>query len=325
MSWRQRLTGQVECQVDQPLHLIYPLKRAHGKEVCKIPCHVGSGFGIQDIGIVMRLEKRLKKLTQRLPWRWSGDVIYLISFPKCGRTWLRLLIGHYLAHHYGLPTDNYLRIQDYHRLDRRVPLIEKLHDDKPQKRRLEELGRSKDLFCRDKVIFLVRDPRDVLVSWFYARKYRESGPKYAGTIHDFITEEYGSLAVIVEYYNIWFAERDKPKSFLLLRYEELHAGPEQELKRVLGFLGVPQIDDALVTAAAAFASFDNMRQLEEQDAFNMRTLRPENKDDERSYKTRKGIVGDHKNTLTEVDLAFVDTYVKEHLNPELGYCGNQVV
>lgn len=272
----------------------------------------------------MGLAKRLKKLKQTLPWRWSGRVCYIISFPKCGRTWLRILMGHYLCHHYRLPTDNYLRIQDYHRLDRRIPLIEVSHDDKPHKRRSEELVHGKHLYRRDKVIFLVRDPRDVLVSWFYARKYREEGSKYAGTIHDFITEEHGSLATIVRYFNIWWAERDKPKSFLLLRYEDLHARPEQSLKRVLSFLGVPQLDDALVTGAVAFASFDNMRQLEEHDAFNMRTLRPENKADERSYKTRKGIVGDYKNTLHGADLALVETYIKDHLNPELGYCGNHV-
>jgi hypothetical protein len=272
----------------------------------------------------MRLGKRLKKLKKRLPWRRSGDVFYIISFPKCGRTWLRILIGHYLIHHYRLPTDNYLRIQDYYRFDRRIPRIEVAHDDKPHKRRSEELVRSKDLYRRDKVVFLVRDPRDVLVSWFYARKYREKGEKYAGTIHDFITEEHGSLASIVAYFNIWWAERDKPKSFLLLRYEDLHARPEQTLKQVLDFLGVPHLDDELVSATVAFASFDNMRQLEKHDAFNMRTLRPENEADERSYKTRKGIVGDYKNVLGEADHAFVEAYIKDHLNPELGYCGNHV-
>ena len=272
----------------------------------------------------MRLEKRLKKLNQRLPWRWSGDVCYIISFPKCGRTWLRILMGHYLTQHYRLPTDNYLRIQDYHQLDPRVPRIEVAHDDKPHKRRSEELVHSKNLYRRDKVVFLVRDPRDVLVSWFYARKYREKGEKYPGTIHDFITEEHGSLASIVEYFNIWWAERDKPKSFLLLRYEDLHARPEQTLKKVLDFLGVPNLDDALIAAAVEFASFDNMRQLEEHDAFNMRTLRPENKADERSYKTRKGIVGDYKNVLSEADHDFVEAYIKDHLNPELGYSGNHV-
>ncbi|MGB5252446.1 MAG: hypothetical protein WBN68_06970, partial [Sedimenticolaceae bacterium] len=74
----------------------------------------------------------------------------------------------------------------------------------------------------------------------------------------------------------------------------------------------------------AFASLDNMRQLEERDAFNMRTLRPENKADERSYKTRKGVVGDYKNILNETDHALVETYIKDHLDPELGYSGNHV-
>ncbi len=68
-----------------------------------------------------------------------------------------------------------------------------------------------------------------------------------------------------------------------------------------------------------------MHQLGERDAFNMRTLRPEKKDDERFYKTWKGIVGDHTNTLHEADFTLVDRLRQESSNPELGYCANQVV
>jgi hypothetical protein len=267
----------------------------------------------------MRLSKRLKRLYRRLPWNFAGRISYIISFPKCGRTWLRLMIGHYLVHHFQLPTENYLRIQNFRGLDRRVPEMEVYHDDKPYKRSSDELGRNKNHYRRDKIIFLVRDPRDIVISWYYAKKYRESGAKYLSTIHDFIREEYGSLETIVRYFNIWWAERHKPDGFLLIRYEDLHSAPKQELRRVLAFLGLTQIDDELVAAAVSFASFDHMRELEVQGSFDMRTLRPEIKGDERSYKTRKGIVGDHLNIMSEADLTYVDNYLATHLDPEFGY------
>ena len=71
----------------------------------------------------------------------------------------------------------------------------------------------------------------------------------------------GSLETILAYYNIWAKERDVPKDFLTIRYEDLHADPTGELEKALRFLGV-EVAEPHIKEAVAFAAFDNMREME---------------------------------------------------------------
>jgi hypothetical protein len=252
----------------------------------------------------------------------ARPITYVISYPKCGRTWLRLMLGHYLAHHYGLARSEYIRLQEFSRDDPRIPPIRVYHDDKPYKRTPEELTRDKSAYAQDRVVLLVRDPRDVIVSRFYAVKYREQGEPYPGSIGEFLREPRGSLATLCAYYRIWLEQRHVPRAFLVVRYEDMHQDPGKELRRVLELLGVQPIREEGIAAAVEFGRFDNMRRLEQQDAFGVRTLRPSDQADPRSYKTRKGIVGDHRNEIPAEDLAWMDRFVAEHVPAELGYGGD---
>jgi len=266
-------------------------------------------------------KKRLADWSHRAGCRLglARPITYVISYPKCGRTWLRLMLGHYLAHHYGLTRTEYLRLQEFSEDDPRVPPIRVYHDDKPYKRTPEELSADKSAYAQDQVVLLVRDPRDVIVSRFYALKYRAQGEPYPGSIGKFLRESRGSLATLCAYYRIWLEQRHVPRGFLVVRYEDMHRDPARELRRVLELLGVEPIREDVIAAAVEFGRFDNMRRLEEQDAFGARTLRPADQADPRSYKTRKGIVGDHRNEIPAEDLAWMDRFIAEHAPAELGY------
>lgn len=243
---------------------------------------------------------------------------YIISFPKCGRTWLRLMLGHYLAHHHGVETQDYLMTGELFRQPG-VPQLVAYHDDKPYKRTPEELEHSKAHYRKDRVVFLCRDPRDVLVSHYYSLRYRAGSHGYDGPLEDYVYEARGSLATIVAYFNIWARQRHTPHDFLLLRYEDMIADPTAALERTLGFFGVTEIRPELVAQAVDYASFDNMRRLEEADAFGRKTLQPTEKGDLRTYKTRKGVVGDHRAELAPRELAYVNTVVARELDPVFGY------
>jgi hypothetical protein len=99
----------------------------------------------------------------------------------------------------------------------------------------------------------------------------------------------------------------------------MHEDTATTLRQILEFIGVENVDHALLDGAVAFGSFENMRSLEDDNAYNKRMLRPETKGDYRSYKTRKGVIGDHKNLLDKEDRAFVDLLIENHLNPDFGY------
>jgi hypothetical protein len=248
---------------------------------------------------------------------------FVVSFPKCGRTWLLVMIGHYVVNRYGLPQDDLLNLGDFHKTVPELPPIQFKHDDKPDRRAAEELIATKAAYKKHKVIFLVRDPRDVLVSKYYSLKYRED--TYSGSLSEFIREPRGSLSSIVRYYNIWFDQRNVPNKFLLLRYEDLHAHADQKLAEVLRFLGIREVSEDHVQGAVHFGRFENMRVYEDERRFNRPMLWPTRPGEFRSYKTRKGTVGDYRNELSEDDIRYVDDYLRQHLHRAFGYSLGQVV
>jgi hypothetical protein len=122
-----------------------------------------------------------------------------------------------------------------------------------------------------KVIYIVRDPRDVVVSQFhFFRKRRRIADDYS--IEQFVsrfvagaTSDYGSWSDNVA---SWLATRQNSPSFLLLRYEDMLARTGEELTRVASFLGVRATPDLLARAVER-CSADQMRKLEGTDATAM--------------------------------------------------------
>ena len=91
-----------------------------------------------------------------------------MSFPKCGRTWLRVLVGRALQVHYGLPDDtDVTELAHLAELDPRVPSVLVTHDDDAQWKAPADVERDKGGYRHRRVILLVRDPRDVIVSLYH--------------------------------------------------------------------------------------------------------------------------------------------------------------
>ena len=107
-----------------------------------------------------------KKPVVREKYLHFGADLYIISFPKCGRTWLRLIIGKYIQECYGLkdvPKSEILELTPLSRYKRKIPTIRVTHDDDPHKKIPKDIETNKKKYRRKKIIFMVRDPRDVIV------------------------------------------------------------------------------------------------------------------------------------------------------------------
>ena len=113
----------------------------------------------------------------------TADVV-ILSYPKCGRTWLRIMLGKSLALHYGLGDVNYLANDLLAGTDSKSLRIRVSHDDNPHWKEPARLSRRKGRYRRQKVVFLVRDPRDVVVSMYFERSRREQVD--VGTMGDFL-------------------------------------------------------------------------------------------------------------------------------------------
>lgn len=262
---------------------------------------------------------------------------YIISFPKCGRTWLKLMIGRAIVGHLGISETNLLDtlLDSKFSLAKLHPLLPKIqftHDDDPHWKTSDDLMTDKTHYQNTKVIFLVRDPRDLVVSTYFEQKkrvqfwidslkeslhlqdYQQRLKPYKGELSSYLNEEVGSIDTIIKFYNIWADNRDVPREFLLTRYEDLHDNPHGELHRILEFLGIANVTDAVLDEAVNYASFDKMRQMEEAEIATSYSLRATDKSDPESYKTRKGTVGGFVEYLSEEEIQVIDRKINETLS-----------
>jgi hypothetical protein len=277
------------------------------------------------------LRKNLKKLLKKRK-KWHAD-FFLLSYPKCGRTWLTLQVGRAIQQHFGLSVPNLLKLSQMADACPDVPSIRVTHDRAPHRKRPDELPALKNEYAGRKVVFMVRDPRDVIVSyyfhktkrekartfWFFQRKRRETHSPFTGSLSEFLRVEIGGFDTLLRYYNIWAESKQLTDGFLLVRYEDMHEDPERELRRVVDFLGLAAITDDEVRAAVEFAAFDNMRKMEAAEGTGSYKLAPADRSDEESFKVRKGKVGGYVEYLSADDIEFLNHKMAQTLSDFYGY------
>jgi hypothetical protein len=268
-----------------------------------------------------RVRARLRKtsLAQRIyRYRWPlrGDVA-LLSFPKAGRTWLRVMLGRAMAEHFGIRDADLFKLGRMADPARGIPRIEIKHDDNPQLKVPEELVPNKSEYRGVKVVYLARDIRDLAVSNYFEFT-RRRGQEDRG-LSTYLRARRGSVDTMIRHYNIWAANRHVPADFHLVRYEDLHADSAGCLGDLLAFLGIANVDGATLRRAVEFASFDNMHRMECSGAFRHRRLCPMNPGDRESYKTRRGQVAGYRDYLSSEDIDLLDARIRAELDPFYGY------
>lgn len=192
--------------------------------------------------------------SERAVYLHNTDV-FLISFMKCGRTCLRFMIGQLIERKFGIDNDDKLVYTDCVKFpDYDIPVIKAYHDDNPHLKKPGDLQSSKSEFQTHKVIFLVRNSRDVAVALFYHMKYRSK--QYDGDIDDFVIE---IIPTIVRYFNIWLDNKDLVQELLIVKYEELHLNGIDTLRRINNFLGFEKASDAFLKSIIDVSSLDKMK------------------------------------------------------------------
>jgi hypothetical protein len=240
---------------------------------------------------------------------------FVISFPKCGRTWMRVQLARILQQHFGLEEQDWIAIEAMAQGRRDVPKIRLLNADKPERKRPHELHASVVSYFRHrKVVLLVRDPRDVVVSMYMQRTKRGMRPPFSGTLSEFLDEPVGSFDTLIQYYNLWSEPAASTENRLIVRYEDLRAEPSQELRRVVDFIGLSEVEDTVIDEAVAFGAFDNMRAMEKRGSIQKKQMRPGDPNDEESFKTRKGQVGGYVEYLNAEQVASLERRMRDSLS-----------
>jgi hypothetical protein len=241
----------------------------------------------------------------------------VVSYPKCGRTWLRFVLGSYVLNNEG---SNPLELFDLTSQENEFAATNFTHDDYPHRKPFDTVCRDKSAYGQTRIALLVRDPRDVLVSYFFQYTKRgdkiEAGdPDFDGSLSDFIRHPIGGLLSLVAFYNAWAQNRDIPEDFLLTRYEDFHADPQREFGRLMTFLGWPKVDAGRLEGAISAGRFDNMKKLEESNHFKSARLYPPEDGDPEGFKVRRGKIGGYHDYLSPDDIKYIDDYLDDELDP----------
>lgn len=184
------------------------------------------------------------------------DDTFIASYPRSGNTWTRFLIANLM-----FPD----RPVTFANIETFIPDATALSS-----RQLKRVPRPRLIKTHEyyepryrKVVYLVRDPRDVVLSLYnFRRKYRSVDDSYP--IERYVAERFlpGDMDVSWgEHVGSWLGTRMNQPGFLLVRYEDLLQDPLRELGRLASFLGVDGSAETLAQAIEK-SSANRLRQLE---------------------------------------------------------------
>ena len=190
------------------------------------------------------------------------DDTFLVSFPRSGNTWTRFLVCNLINPEQPV---NFINLED------RIPEIYDVPD-----RILRRFPRPRVIKSHEsfdpryrKIIYIVRDPRDVAVSYYEFQLKRrvisdrcslkEFVPRFMESEFEPKTGCWGDHVLS------WLATRQGRTNFLLLRYEDMKQNPHTEAAKIASFLGLDFTPER-VARAVEQSSADRMRSLEREQA-----------------------------------------------------------
>lgn len=155
--------------------------------------------------------------------------MWIVSYPRSGNTWVRLLLEHALG----------FETKSAYMADRRQ-IVGMFGDGYLTGCQEVEVIKTHatSLPGNDDVIYILRDGRDAVASYWYFLGDWERKPAESFTEFLQLLPSSGNWWAFHVY--AWL-ELEHPHRVLLVRYEDLHKDQERELRRILDFLGLEPI------------------------------------------------------------------------------------
>jgi hypothetical protein len=228
------------------------------------------------------------------------DDTFLVSFPRSGNTWTRFLVCNLIN-----PDDPV----NFAQLESRIPEIYDVTD-----RNLRAFPRPriiKSHECFDprykKIVYIVRDPRDVLISYYEFQLKRRVIPDEL-SLEEFVprfmeSEIEPKTGSWRDHVVSWTATRGGQKNFLLLRYEDMLADTQKESTKIASFLGLDSSPER-IARAVALSSADRMRKLEKEQSRQWKETKKTRQD---KPFVRKAASGGWKTILSEKSVVQIES------------------
>ncbi|MEO1349009.1 MAG: sulfotransferase domain-containing protein, partial [Cyanobacteria bacterium J06635_15] len=182
-------------------------------------------------------KKNHQKFIPRHP---SQEDIYLVSFPKSGNTWLRFLLATAIKLHYDIKREvNFFSIHDI------IPDVWISRDIRCQgifgesalPRILKSHSSHNPYYHR--VLLLVRDPRDTLISYYYYLSNYGKVDLDKLPFSEFIKDNKYGVQAWLKHTDSWLKVNRPAQIIRVFRYEDLLQDPEKQLYLMLDLIGIP--------------------------------------------------------------------------------------
>ncbi len=131
-----------------------------------------------------------------------------------------------------------------------------------QNKHFRELAHDGATYQRYRVILIIRDLRDVVVSGYFEASRRLPGAsqdqRYIGTMPEFVHDPHHGIEKVMRFYKTWHEIEKSKGNVLATTYEHMKKDAGQEMKRMLEFLGITNISERIFNKSVKSARFEIM-------------------------------------------------------------------
>jgi hypothetical protein len=187
--------------------------------------------------------------------------------------------------------------------NRYVPDVNLLYTKRGSLAEFSGLGDPRFFLCHaafdaklPRVVYVLRDPRDVLLSYWHYQKFLTKG--YSNTLREYLVADDHWPCRWDDHVASWLLPRRHP-NLLVVKYEEIQADAKDVLGKVVEFAGM-KVSDQSISRAVEASRFDRMRESEEK--FGVQS-----KGGEESQRfVRKGKAGSWREEMSEEEVGVLE-------------------
>jgi len=185
---------------------------------------------------------------------------FLVSYPKSGNTWLRFILGNLKSTAADPIT--------FANLEARVPSIYGVANSDLLTLASQRILKSHEPFQPEypRVLYVVRDPRDVAVSYYHYQIRRRTLSEQVSLEHfvgEFVAGRTDAFGTWKRHVDSWLGARQNGANAVVIRYEDLLSRPVETLVPALAELGFPASEEE-VRKSVEISSVAKMRKAEAQ-------------------------------------------------------------
>lgn len=239
---------------------------------------------------------KIKRYTTNLISVKPSDV-YIVSFPKSGNTWVRFYLCNLLNN---LPSSHFTNdVISFKILDQTMPELGLSDLRKPWPhenfpRIIKTHLKYNVVMGNHKNILVLRDPKDVMISYFNFEKTKVSSKFKGNTLSNFIRDSKLGINAWCRHYLSW-----KEQDGIIIKYEELKEKDVDIFLKLNEYLGISCAEDIFLKSVMQ-SRFESIKKLEAE-----KGLADPSKVGDGFKFARSGKTGQWKDLFSENDLEYV--------------------